>query len=169
MAQLTNMASDKEIQDGILQGLYESSDLLNVSWFDRREVVDDTTQSMDDVDQNDVEYSVDILEEERFLERDGMSVRVTARGLERLADIGHDVNLDEELHLNILSELQESHRADPNHPSMDLESLSEELDVSLEVIEENVYYLDAQGETDLDYSNQTPIATITRGGRRRLD
>lgn len=163
------MSSNEELQDEILRDLYESSGLLSVSWFDRREVVSEITQSTDDVEENDVEYAIDILVEERLLEQDELQIRVTARGLTRLDNIGHDVELDEELQLNILSELQEAHRADPNHPSVELEQLAEELDVSMEVIEENVYYLDGHGEAELEYLNQTPIATITRAGRQRIN
>lgn len=81
----------------------------------------------------------------------------------------HETHLDADIQEQILHELENAERNDPDHPEVSLDELSTSLDIERPVIDENILYLDSIYDVELEHINQTAYASITSSGRDRVD
>jgi hypothetical protein len=165
------MPTERGIQRAILSLMYEAADTLILCPFVRNSIIEDVALEFDDADENEIRYALTVLEEDRYIERDGSTVELTLSGVEELRDMGSDVLLDEGLQYDILDVLLEEKRSDPVHPQLEREVLYEQLEPEPDAIDENVWALSEQFYVELQqYSGAAyHSVSITSTGRQALE
>lgn len=165
------MPTEREIQRAILSSMYEEADTLILCPFVRSSVIEDVSLEFDSAGENEIRYALTVLEEDRYIERDGSSVELTLSGVEELREMGGDVLLSEGLQYEILDVLLDEKRSDPVHPQLEREKLYNRLDPEPEAIDENVWALTEQFYAELQQYLGAAYhsVSITSAGRQALE
>ncbi|GGL67177.1 hypothetical protein [Halocalculus aciditolerans] len=137
--------NDQKIHREILSYIYEAVSDDFRRYADPREMAEE----FENLNLDELRYHLKRLEDNRQVEyRAQHSVRINAEGVEKLDREGYETLLDTDLRYEILRRAYEKDRGKP-HAVIDRNEIFEELDVSIEEMKRNLWYLSEKGLIDL--------------------
>jgi len=170
------MVNATELQEAILQTIYEATASDPFDHFPTASIVEETVGRLDEeIEDTEIDYALRRLDEEALIDYSPAlnsrgSIRLTPHGVEEY-NSSHKTFIKTENWHNVLEFLQQLDKENPG-AFWDGESIRDDLDMNDTAVDRNIWYLKEKDFIDVTMTTGDPpysAIQITRAGRHALD